>query len=100
VFLILEARMSEKEQLLDGLHALQPAKHNITLRELMLFILLSLLLFLLLLPKIYLSAAIYYKSREIAKLQRELKTLNEEHRVVSENVEMMRFKNQILDTMF
>ena len=55
---------------------------------------------LLLFPKIYLTNAIYYKSRDIAVLQREYDTLREENRVIRSRVEAMRFKNQVLDTLF
>ncbi len=55
---------------------------------------------LLLLPKIYLQSSIYYKSRDIAQLQREYDTLTEENRVLQREVEQMHFKNSVLDSMF
>ena len=51
-------------------------------------------------PKIYLQNQIYYKSREIAKLKREYDALKEENRLIKSKVETIRFKNQILDTLF
>ena len=51
-------------------------------------------------PKIYIQQQIYFKSREIAKLQSEYDTLKEENRLISASVESIRFKNQILDTLF
>jgi len=51
-------------------------------------------------PKIYLQNQIYYKSREISKLKREYDALKEENRLIKSKVETIRFKNQILDTLF
>jgi cell division protein FtsL len=51
-------------------------------------------------PKIYITEQIYYKSREIAKLKIEYETLKEENKLISASVESIKFKNQILDTLF
>ena len=39
-------------------------------------------------------------SRDIHKLYSEYSILNEENRVLKQNLENIRFKNQILDTMY
>jgi len=59
-------------------------------------------LFILLLafPKIFLQSSIYYKSRDISSLEREYRSLKEEHKIISTEVEQKKFKNQILDTLF
>ncbi|MDD3506198.1 MAG: hypothetical protein PHX65_06615, partial [Sulfurimonas sp.] len=51
-------------------------------------------------PKIYIQQQIYYKSRDISKLKSEYDTLKEENRLIKGSVESIRFKNQILDTLF
>ena len=51
-------------------------------------------------PKIYIQQQIYFKSRDIARLKAEHDTLKEEHRLISSSVEAIRYKNQILDTLF
>lgn len=51
-------------------------------------------------PKIYLQNTIYYKSRNIATLQRQYRMLEAENRTLRSKVEAMRFKNQVLDTLF
>lgn len=51
-------------------------------------------------PKIYLQNTIYYKSRKIATLQRQYRMLEAENRTLRSRVEAMRFKNQVLDTLF
>jgi cell division protein FtsL len=51
-------------------------------------------------PKIYIQQQIYFKSREISKLKVEYDTLKEENKIISGSVESIKFKNQILDTLF
>jgi hypothetical protein len=51
-------------------------------------------------PKIYITEQIYFKSRDIAKLKIEYDTLKEENKLISASVESIKFKNQILDTLF
>lgn len=51
-------------------------------------------------PKIYIQQQIYFTSRDIAKLKGEYDTLKEENRLIRASVESIRFKNQILDTLF
>jgi len=51
-------------------------------------------------PKIYIQQQIYFTSRDISKLKSEYETLKEENRLISSSVESMKFKNQILDTLF
>jgi len=51
-------------------------------------------------PKVYITQQIYYKSRDISKLKREYDTLKEENKIISASVESIKFKNQILDTLF
>jgi len=59
-----------------------------------------LLILLLAFPKIFLQSSIYYKSRDISSLEREYRSLKEEHKIISTEVEQKKFKNQILDTLF
>ena len=59
-----------------------------------------LLVLLLAFPKIFLQSSIYYKSRDISSLEREYRSLKEEHKIISTEVEQKKFKNQILDTLF
>ena len=51
-------------------------------------------------PKIYIQQQIYFKSRDISKLKGEYETLKEENKLINACVESIRFKNQILDTIF
>ncbi len=48
--------------------------------------------------KIYVSNQIYYKSREINKLEIEVSALKEENSILSMNMEKIRYKAEVLDT--
>ena len=55
---------------------------------------------LVILPDIYLKNQIYYESRDIAKLYNEYSVLKEENRALKQKLEKIKFKNQVLDTIF
>ncbi|MDF1875429.1 hypothetical protein JHD48_06755 [Sulfurimonas sp. SAG-AH-194-I05] len=92
--------MSDKNELLDELEdVLQPNRflNFSSLLYVMLFLFLaSVFAF----PKIYIQQQIYFTSRDIAKLKSEHDTLKEENRLIRASVESIKFKNQILDTLF
>jgi cell division protein FtsL len=58
------------------------------------------LICLLFFPKIYIQQQIYFKSRDISRLKSEYDMLKEENQLISSSIEEIRFKNQILDTLF
>ena len=92
--------MDDKNELLDEYDAEQKVEKNLDFRFLMLVYMVMFVAFLLILPKIYIKNQIYYMSRDIHKLYSEYSILSEENRVLIQNLENMRFKNQILDTMY
>jgi cell division protein FtsL len=92
--------MDDKNELLDEYDAEQKVEKNLDFRFLMLVYMVMFVAFLLILPKIYIKNQIYYMSRDIHKLYSEYSILSEENRVLKQNLENMRFKNQILDTMY
>ena len=92
--------MDDKNELLDEYDAEQKVEKNLDFRFLMLVYMVMFVAFLLILPKIYIKNQIYYTSRDIHKLYSEYSILSEENRVLKQNLENMRFKNQILDTMY
>ena len=55
---------------------------------------------LVILPDIYLKNEIYYESRDIAKLYNEYSVLKAENRALKQKLEKIKFKNQVLDTIF
>lgn len=92
--------MDDKNELLDEYDAELKIEKNLDFRFLVLVYMVMFVGFLLLLPKIYIKNQIYYMSRDIHKLYSEYSILSEENRVLKQNLENMRFKNQILDTMY
>ena len=50
-------------------------------------------------PKIYLRNNIYYTSKDINKLYAHYISLKEENRFLSQQLEDMKFKNQIMDSL-
>ncbi len=52
----------------------------------------------LLVLKVYISNQIYYKSRTINKLESEVAALKEENSILSMNIEKLRYKTEILDS--
>lgn len=92
--------MNDKAQILEEIDGKIVTRKAMGWRFLATMLLIFAIAWLLLFPKIYLQNAIYYKSREIATLQREYDTLKEENAAIKSRVEAMRFQNQVLDTMF
>jgi len=92
--------MSEKLDLLSEVDlVLNPIKKVDTTR--LIYTLLTIMFIAaIIFPKIYIQQQIYFKSRDISKLKGEYDTLKEENKLISTSVESMRFKNQILDTLF
>ncbi len=50
--------------------------------------------------KIYLSNQIYYESKVVNKMQREVSTLKAEKVILLQSVESLKFKNRVTDTIF
>ena len=92
--------MDDKNELLDHYDAEQKVEKNLDFRFLLLVYMVMFVAFLLILPKIYIKNQIYYMSRDISKLYGEYSILKEENRVLKQNLENIRFKNQILDTIY
>ena len=92
--------MSDKNELLDEVDAVLNKKKELDFNYLVFTLLLISFICLAIFPKIYIQQQIYFKSRDISKLKGEYDTLIEEHRLINASVESIRFKNQILDTLF
>jgi cell division protein FtsL len=92
--------MSEKHELLDEVESVITDKKSVDVNYFLYVILMLLFVGMFAFPKIYITEQIYYKSREIAKLKIEYETLKEENKLISSSVESIKYKNQILDTLF
>jgi len=98
-----EARVDKKEKytLLNEIEKHQKRHVDNLSAKLLLGVLLALFTALLvILPDIYLKNEIYYESRDIAKLYNEYSVLKEENRALKQKLEKIKFKNQVLDTIF
>jgi cell division protein FtsL len=86
----------------DILEAISPLFEETTLglRNYIVMVLLLFIVLLLAFPKVYLNNTIYYKSKEIALLEKEHEILKQENLKLQENVEKLKFKNRILDSLF
>ncbi len=92
--------MSDKHELLDEVELVLNTEKKLDFKYLIFSLLLMSFVGLMLFPKIYLQQRIYFKSRDISKLKGEYDTLIEENRLINASVESIRYKNQILDTLF
>lgn len=92
--------MSDKTQLLDEVAGVIAPQKSLDLNYLAYVLLIMLFLFLAIFPKLYIQQQIYFKSRDISKLKNEYDILKEENKLISASVESIKFKNQILDTLF
>jgi len=89
-----------KMDLLDEIDSVLNPKKMLDANHLMYVLLSVLLVAVILFPKIYIQQQIYFVSRDISKLKGEYDTLKEENKLISSSVESIRYKNQILDTLF
>ena len=92
--------MNDKNEILDELSSIIRQKKELDGRYLLQMFLMMILVVMLVFPKLFLQHEIYYKSREIAKLKREYDSLKEENEIINSKVEAIKFKNQVLDTIF
>lgn len=92
--------MGSKTELLDEVESILTPNSKLDFTYLLYVLLTLFFVCAVIFPKIYLQQQIYYKSREISKLNREYNILKEQNRLIKASVESIRFKNQILDTLF
>ncbi len=90
-----------KYDLLDEVeHSREKSEKNLSTKLLFGVFLVLFSVFLVILPKIYLKNEIYYNSRDISKLYNEYNILKEENIMLKRKLEYLKFKNQVLDTIF
>lgn len=87
---------NDKQELLETFNE----SKNLDFKFLLLIYLSLAIAFSIILPKIYIKNQIYYISRDIHKLYSENSILEEENRYLKQKLESIRFKNQVLDSVF
>ena len=87
---------NDKQELLEQYEE----EKNLDFKFLLLVYLSLAVAFSIILPKIYIKNQIYYISRDIHKLYSENSTLEEENKYLKQKLESIRFKNQVLDSVF
>jgi len=92
--------MSEKSDLLEEVSVVISPQKRLDITYFLFIILMMILVAMFAFPKIYIQQQIYFKSRDISKLKSEYDTLKAENKIISASVESIKFKNQILDTLF
>lgn len=92
--------MNDKTELLNEVDSVLNPKKNVDVNHLLHVLLSIVFVCIVLFPKIYIQQQIYFKSRDVSKLKSEYDILREENRLIKSSVESIRFKNQVLDTIF
>ena len=92
--------MNEKTELLSEIDVVLLPKRKLDINYFLYILLTLTFIAMFAFPKVYITQQIYFKSRDISKLKREYETLKEENKIISASVESIKFKNQILDTLF
>jgi len=93
-------KLNDKDDLLNEYDEEQNKEKNLDFKFLLLIYLSLAVAFSIILPKIYIKNQIYYISRNINKLNSNYSILQEENRYLKQKLESIRFKNQILDSVF
>lgn len=86
--------MTERDELLESL---TPAEDGIPFSLVVQTIAVMVIVLSFFIPKIYISANIYYKSLEIARLRAIHHSLSEEKIQLDQQLESMAFKNKVID---
>ena len=92
--------MPDRNELLGEIDEFFNEKKRLDFRYLVFILLIISFTALALFPKIYIQQRIYFKSRDISKLKGEYEILTEENKLINTSVESIKYKNQILDTLF
>ncbi len=91
---------NEKKDLQHLIQEVEQEKSLLDGRDFIMVFLIIVIAFAFIFPKIYIANQIYYKSRKINKLLDDYEILKEEHRLLQQKLEYIRFKNQVLDSIF
>ncbi|MDY0238253.1 MAG: hypothetical protein RBS42_05285 [Campylobacterales bacterium] len=91
--------MKDKKELLEAYDEELLKEKNLSFKTLIIVYLSVFLALAIFLPNIYIKNEIYYISRDIGELYDQHELLNEENKNLKLQIELIRFKNQVLDTL-
>lgn len=91
--------MTDKENLLQKNSQRVKKERNLSFKQLIIGYAILFFILIIALPKVYFSNEIYYTSKDIAELKSKLNVLREEHILLRQDLEFIRYKNQIIDNM-
>ncbi len=74
--------------------------NGITLKMVMIILISVSIVLILTTIKIWLSNQIYYESKKVNKIEREVSALKAEKVLLQQNIEALKFKNRVTDTIF
>ncbi len=74
--------------------------NGITLKMVMIIFISVSIVLILTTIKIWLSNQIYYESKKVNKIEREVSALKAEKVLLQQNIEALKFKNRVTDTIF
>lgn len=89
----------DKESLLDEIDSLKSSENGLGLKTVFTALAALVVALTIAMPKIYLSASIYYLSLETDSLYSSYKALREENRYLEQKLEFMRYKNSVLNSL-
>ena len=92
--------IEDKDQLLDEISVLFDTPQNLSTTWLLLTFISLFSIIMIFFPKIYLKNKIYDESKKIGYLEKKVFILKEENRVLKSKIEQLKFKNDILDSLF
>jgi len=78
----------------------QKAPNGITFKMVMIILISVTIVLILSTIKIYLSNQIYYESKRVNKIEREVSALKAERVLLEQQIEALKFKNRVTDTIF
>jgi cell division protein FtsL len=91
--------VEDKKELLEAYDEELLKEKNLSFKTLIIVYLSVFLALAIFLPNIYIKNEIYYISRDIGELYDQHELLNEENKNLKLQIELIRFKNQVLDTL-
>jgi cell division protein FtsL len=89
-----------KDSVMAAARKKRSGENGITFSLFLIIIMSMVIVVILAMIKIYLSNQIYYESRRVNYIEREVSALREEKRMLENQVQKLKFKNRVSDTIF